>query len=246
MAQAGTDVNPAVQDSLLGIGYNPGVSADLYTTNGEFTDWAYDEQGIPAYTIELTFGSDADGISNFYGFEYPDDEAMVQSVFEDNLEFALSLAESAHDPAHPVSPVGISTEDVYHTPVTDSYGTDQIIEVLARKGLPLDLTYNINNGPDQQGNFSEKLGEFYNQDSGIYYSKYEAVISGQQAGDDVSYEVSGGSSSIAGNYTVTSATGHPILVVAARRLQRGKPHLRGSDSAKLSAVLHRCLSRRRL
>jgi hypothetical protein len=214
VAQSGTDANPAIHDSLLNSGYDPGVGADLYITNGEFTDWSYGDLGIPSYTIELTFGSDLDG-SNFYGFEFPDDEGMVQTVFEDNLEFALSLAESAHDPAHPVSPVGISTEDVYHTPVTDSYGSDQIIEVLARKGLALNLSYSINGGPSQSANFSEKLGDFYNEESGTYYSKYEVVISGQSAGDNVAYQVSGGANNIAGNYTVTSATGHPILLVAA-------------------------------
>jgi hypothetical protein len=41
VAQAGTDDNPGVFDSLIGQGYDPGVGADLYTTNGEFTDWAY-------------------------------------------------------------------------------------------------------------------------------------------------------------------------------------------------------------
>ena len=100
----------------------------------------------PAYTVELTPGIDNDG--NLYGFEFPDDEGMVQTVFEDNLEFALSLAESADDPAHPVSPVGIDTKDAYHTPVAASYGSDQIIEVLARKGLGLSLSYSINGGPD--------------------------------------------------------------------------------------------------
>lgn len=215
VAQAGTDATPAIFDSLLGQGYDPGVGADLYTTNGEFTDWAYEKLGIPAYTVELTFGADADG-SNPYGFEFPDDEDMVQTVFEDNLEFALSLAESAPDPAHPVSPVGITTEEVYHTPVTDSYGSDQIVEVLARKELSLSLSYSINGGAQQTAGFSEKLGDFYNEQSGVYYSKYEAVISGQQAGDTVTYEVSGGSS-VLGPYTysVTSATGNPILVVAA-------------------------------
>lgn len=42
LAQAGTDDNPAISDSLLGIGYDPGVGADLYITNGEFSDWALD------------------------------------------------------------------------------------------------------------------------------------------------------------------------------------------------------------
>jgi hypothetical protein len=168
VAQAGTDANPAIFDSLLGIGYDPGVGADLYTTNGEFTDWAYGELGIPAYTVELTDG---------YDFRFPDDEGLVQQVFLDNLEFALSLAESALDPAHPVSPVGMPAQDAYHVPVTLSYGPDQMIEVLARKGLPLTLTYSINGGPEQTAGFSEKLGDFYNEEPGTYYSRYEAVIS---------------------------------------------------------------------
>ena len=37
MALTGTDDDPAVED------FNPGVGADLYTTNGEFTDWAHGE-----------------------------------------------------------------------------------------------------------------------------------------------------------------------------------------------------------
>ena len=56
-------------------------------TNGEFSDWCYDVTRTPAYILELTLGRDAD--DNFYGFEFPDDEGMVQTVFEDNLEFAL-------------------------------------------------------------------------------------------------------------------------------------------------------------
>ena len=206
VAQAGTDDNPAIFDSLLGQGYNPGVGADLYITNGEFTDWTYDELGIPAYTVELTDG---------YDFRFPDDEGMVQQVFLDNLEFALSMADSALDPAHPVSPVGIPAQDAYHNPVTASYGPDQMIEVLARKGLSLTLTYSINSGASQTAGFTEKLGDRYNEEPGTYYTSYEAVISGQQAGDSVSYEIAGGSSLIAGSYTVESATGNPILLVEA-------------------------------
>ena len=191
VAQAGTDSNPAIYDSLLGQGYNPGVGADLYITNGDFTDWAYEELGIPAYTVELTDG---------YDFRFPDDEAMVQTVFEDNLEFALSMAESAIDPANPISPVGFQAQDVYHTPVTFSYGPDQMIEVLARKGLDLSLTYSLNGGSPQTAGFTEKLGEFYNHQPGTYYSRYEALISGQQVGDLVSYQVVGGSSLIEASY----------------------------------------------
>ncbi len=208
VAQAGTDANPAIYDSILSKDYNPGVGADLYITNGDFTDWAYYDLGIPAQTVELTDGFD---------FRFPDDEGMVQTVFNDNLEFALSYAESARDPAHPVSPVGIVPEDVYHTPLTTSNGQEQIVEVLARKELApsLRLEYSIN-GAGGTASFSEKLGEIYNDKSGTYYSKYEAIISGQSAGDNVSYSIAWDGSALGTySYSVLSATGNPILVLSA-------------------------------
>jgi hypothetical protein len=225
VAQSGTDDNPAIWDSILSHGYDPGVGAELYTTNGDFNDWSYSELGIPSYTVELT---------DEYDFTFPDDEGMVQTVFEDNLEFALSMAESALDPAHPASPVGIETYDVYHTPVTASYGSNQIIEVLARKGLGLTVSYSVNGGPDQTAGFTEKLGTVYNEKSGTYYSRYVAVISGQSAGDSVTYQIVGGTTGDLGpySYSVVSTTGHPILVVAAEDYKgdypkyhgKGKPH----------------------
>ncbi|MEJ2349222.1 MAG: M14 family zinc carboxypeptidase [Anaerolineales bacterium] len=207
VAQAGTDANPAIHDSIAGKGYNPGVGADLYITNGDFTDWAYYDLGIPAQTVELTDG---------YDFRFPDDEDMVQTVFNDNLEFALSYAESARDPAHPVSPVGLIPEDVYHTPLTLSNGRDQIVEVLARKELDLTLHYNINGGPEQTAGFTEELGETYNDRSGTYYSKFEAVITSQAAGNTVEYWITWDGNTL-GSYTygVASATGNPILVLSA-------------------------------
>jgi hypothetical protein len=209
VAQAGTDANPAIWDSLRNEGYDPGVSADLYITNGDFVDWAYGAAGIPSHTVELTNG---------YGFEFPDDEGLVQTVFEDNLEFALSVAESALDPAHPVSPVGITADDIYHTPVTQSNGPNQIIEVLARKELAtsLELQYTLNGGGLQTAAFSEALGDIYNEQPGVYYSRYVALIPGQQAGDNVAYHINY-DSDFTGPYayTVGSATGNPTLVVAA-------------------------------
>jgi len=217
VAQAGTDDNPAIWDTTVDppVPYDPGVGADLYITNGDFTDWAYYDLGIPAQTVELTDG---------YGFTFPDDDAMVQNVFNDNLEFALSYAESALDPAHPVSPVGIATEDVYHTPVTASYGSDQIIEVLARKGLDLKLYYSVNGGDVQEADFDEELGAIYNDRPGTYYSKYQAVIGDRQAGDLVSYGFGWDNNSEARgpyDYNVVSATGNPILVVAAEDYSGG-------------------------
>ena len=73
VALTGDDTDPAVP------GFNPGVGADLYTTNGEFTDWAHAERGALSWTPELEEGCAG------CGFVFPDDEALVQAEFEKNL-----------------------------------------------------------------------------------------------------------------------------------------------------------------
>ena len=93
VAWAGTDKKPAVQ------GYNPGVGADLYTTNGEQTDYAAAVEGALAITPELGEGNQATG------FEFPDSEGEVQHEFLINKDFAVAAARSAADPDNPVSPV---------------------------------------------------------------------------------------------------------------------------------------------
>jgi hypothetical protein len=109
--------------------------------------------------------------------------------------------------------VGIVNLDVYHTPVTASYGSDQMIEVLARKGLDLGLCIN---GSCESGRFEEKLGTVYNDKSGTYYSRYLAFISGQSTGETTFYSITGGSSMLGPySYSVVSTTGNPILVMAA-------------------------------
>src|SRR5215217_4866075 len=86
----GTDANPAVE------GFDPGVGADLYTTNGTTDDYAYAKTGALSWTPELEEGCDG------CGFVFPDDEALVQAEFEKNLPFAMRLARSTPDPANPV------------------------------------------------------------------------------------------------------------------------------------------------
>ncbi len=216
VAQAGTDDNPAIYDSIMGQGYDPGVGADLYTTNGDFTDWTYTRARVPSYTVELTLGVDAEG--NAYAFEFPDDEAMVQTVFEDNLEFALSLAESAADPAHPVSPVGIEVQDAYHEPLTVSQGSSQVIDVLARtkSRRHMWIAYRINNGRYGWNRFKPMLGNDYNDQPGVYFSRYQAQVKNQEEGDTVQYWIIGPGTSIGPyTYSVTQATDNSVLVLSA-------------------------------
>ncbi|MGD9215708.1 MAG: immune inhibitor A, partial [Desulfobacteraceae bacterium] len=214
-------------------GYNPGVGADLYPTNGDFTDWTYAEAGIPSYVVELTLGEDSEG--NFYGFEFPDDEKMVQTVFEDNLEFALSLAESAADPAHPVSSVGIAVEDIYHEPLTTSYGSRQTIDILARNKRhgSYRLKYKIN-GRYGRSHFTPMLGESYNENPGVYFSRYHAQIKGQRAGDEVTYWIIG-HRNVSGpySYTVAQASDNPVLLLSAEDYTGQYPDLDATEPAYL-------------
>jgi hypothetical protein len=89
---AGTDLAPAIVDRVPESSvdrYHPGPGWNLYPTNGEYTDWAYRAHGTIAFTVELTSGCCANGLS--YGFEFPDDSARVEQVFRDALPFSLSL-----------------------------------------------------------------------------------------------------------------------------------------------------------
>src|SRR5690606_17046843 len=79
VALTGTDADPAVE------GFDPGPGADLYITNGEFTDWAHGARDVLAWTPELSEGCDG------CGFVFPDDEELVQAEFEKNLQFALNV-----------------------------------------------------------------------------------------------------------------------------------------------------------
>jgi hypothetical protein len=216
VAQAGTDDQPAIWDSLLNRGYDPGVGADLYTTNGDFTDWTYAAAGIPSYTVELTLGEDAEG--NPYGFEFPDDQAMIETVFQDNLEFALSLAESAADPAHPKSPVGIQVQEAYHDPLTASFGSNQMIDVLLSNRIhrPAWLLYRINNGRYGWQRFQPMLGASYNDQPGLFYTRYQARVRGQKTGDAVTYWIASPGKLLGPfTYTVAQAGNNKVLVLSA-------------------------------
>jgi hypothetical protein len=80
-ALSGNLDNPAIED------FQPGLSSDvLYVTNGETTDFAHVERGALGWTPELSEGCPG------CGFVFPDDPALVQAEFEQNLPFALDVA----------------------------------------------------------------------------------------------------------------------------------------------------------
>lgn len=108
-ALAGTDLAPSVRDSVPGTvhdRYHPGPGWNLYTTNGEYTDWAYRAHGTLAFTPELTSGCCTPDSGLYYGFTFPDDSALVERVFRDNLPFALAAITAAASPATASGPTG--------------------------------------------------------------------------------------------------------------------------------------------
>jgi len=98
-ALAGTPLQPAALDSVTGsskTAYTPGPAWVLYPTNGDYDEWAYHELGTLAFTAEITAGCCLPG-GGYYGFEYPDDDMLLDRVFRDNLPFALAAIAAAGD-----------------------------------------------------------------------------------------------------------------------------------------------------
>ena len=202
VALTGRDTDPAVP------GFNPGVGADLYTTNGEFTDWAHGAREALAWTPELEEGCAG------CGFVFPDDEALVQAQFEKNLNFALNVAKSAKDPDDPVSHIGLDTAALYldlseidpwktNWPTSDltvdvSYagGSSQPVQVLAKRAVgAVTLNYSINGGAVQTAPTSESPpGERFggNNAYNTYYHYLRGEIPGLEVGDSVEYWFTGG------------------------------------------------------
>ncbi|HEX6234930.1 MAG TPA: M14 family zinc carboxypeptidase [Jiangellaceae bacterium] len=205
VALTGTDADPAVP------GYDPGPGADLYITNGEFTDWAHAAKGVLAWTPELAEGCEG------CGFVFPDDPKLVQDEFKRNLPFAINVAKSALTPDDPVSHMDISAEGLYldvaeidpwktNHPSSDlkvevSYGggSSQPVEVLAKRSLgEVTLHYSINGGaaatlPTAPSSDGEVYGG--NNAYNTYYQYLRAEVPGISVGDSVEYWFTGGGES---------------------------------------------------
>jgi Zinc carboxypeptidase/Immune inhibitor A-like, MAM domain len=225
LALTGIDTDPAVP------GFNPGVGADLYTTNGEFTDWAHGEENVLAWTPELSEG--CKGCS----FEFPDNEGKIQHEFEDNLEFALNVARSATDPDDPASHWGMDTAGLYlnlatidpwktnwpqsdlRVPISYGGGSTQPVEVLAKKDIgPVMLNYRKNNGGTTSiATAPSPPGEVYggNDAYNTYYQYLRAEIPVSD-GDTVEYWFSTASESTEHvTFQVVDDADADVLIVAA-------------------------------
>ena len=189
-ALAGTDAKPAVP------GYDPDLSAELYTTNGDTNDTLADQAGVLAYTPEMaTCESASDSVEGDEWeradcgsvFEFPDDERLVQAEFRKNIPFALSLARSAGDPDDPKSVVGKRVPNFTTDPFTVSLGSPQTVAVTAKRALKkLTLKYRIGSGKARTA--PAKIwrgGERYGRENVNYMAEYRGVVRGARPGQRV-------------------------------------------------------------
>jgi hypothetical protein len=189
-AMAGDDVTPAVP------GYDPDISAELYTTNGDTDTHMTERYGTLGFTPEMsTCEAASDSVPDDEwkaedcgsGFEFPDDEGLVQEEFRKNIAFALSVAGSADDPDDPESVVGREAENFRVDTFEVSYGDPQTVAVVAKRALDdVRLNYRIDGGRTRTARVSEwEGGERYGDENDDYYAEFRGQVRGAEPGDDV-------------------------------------------------------------
>ncbi|MFG3321931.1 M14 family zinc carboxypeptidase [Streptomyces sp. NPDC048171] len=226
-ALAGTPENSAIP------GYHPQVSSELYTTNGEADGHAANVNGTAMFTPEMSTcqtvsEQDPDDEWNAAdcqsGFNFPDDEKLIQQEFAKNIPFALSVAESAAHPDRPSSSVGLDAPDFTPDAFTTSYarGAGQEVSVVARKSVrDKELKYRVNGGRTHDVRLKPwRGGETYGGEDNLYFDEYRAKIRHGERGDRVEVwftgETKGGKRTASEHFTykVAERPGADVLVVA--------------------------------
>jgi hypothetical protein len=233
-ALAGTDAEPAIADKtfneedgvweITGNRFDPDISAELYTTNGDTLDDAYTQYGILGFTPE---GTVAEG-ANVTGFEFPDDEAQIEAEFQRHRLFSLDLAASAADPENPVSHMGNGVQDFYVDSFPVSYGDPQVVQATAKRSLgPIKLRYRVNDGRVQTSGTQEYGGgESHYKEPGAYYHRVRGTIRGTEPGDSVEVwfeNATGSSASSHFSYSAQRESGAPVLILAAENYTGSSP-----------------------
>ena len=241
-AMTGDDANPAVP------GYDPDISAELYTTNGETDGHASNKYGILAFTPEMSTCQTASAVDPndqwlpgdcVSVFTFPDDEGLIQAEFAKNIPFALSVAKSAQDPDDPVSVVGQKAADLVADPFTVSYGTTQPVAVTAKRALKnLRINYRINGGDTIDDKVSDwQGGERYGNTDDHYYAEFRGTVRRTKPGDSVEVWFTGskvGTGAVSSDhftYKVATDIGGQVLILAAEDVTGLSP-AQGVTSAK--------------
>ena len=254
-AMAGDDADPAVP------GYDPDISAELYTVNGETLMQAAVHNGTLGFTPEMSTcqtASDANPDDEWLAedclmvFDFPDDEALIQAEYAKNVPFALAVARSAADPDDPVSVVGRTVPDLVPDAFSDSYGTTQPVAVLAKRALgDKRLRYSVNGGPTRTAGVSEwNGGERYGDGYDRYIAEYRGTVTGTSAGDSVRvwFTAKRGKTTVTSpdfTYQVATDIGGDVLVLAAEDVTGASP-AQAAASAEVRRVVRRRPRGRRL
>ncbi|MET0458448.1 MAG: M14 family zinc carboxypeptidase [Ilumatobacteraceae bacterium] len=215
-------------------GYDPDISAELYTTNGDTDSHMQEVYGTLGFTPEMStcetasakYDDDAFEPEDCEsGFNFPDDERLIQEEFTTNIPFALAVAESAADPDDPVSVLGIDTPTFVVDSFAVSSGDPQTVAVTAKRDVAgLRMKYRINGGHERTTQAREWAGgERYGFENVDYYAEFRGVVRGAAAGDEVEVWFTGTAQdrdergrveSEHFTYTVASDSGSRVLIVA--------------------------------
>jgi hypothetical protein len=225
IAMAGDDAHPAVP------GYDPDISAELYTTNGDTDSHAQVRYGTVGFTPEMSTCQTASAVDPddqwqpedcASVFTFPDDEKLIAAEVAKNLPFALSVAESAQDPANPVSVVGRSTPDLVADAFDVSYGSRQQVAVTARRSLRrVTMHYRVGGGRAASSGVREwRGGKRYGDTNDKYYAELRGTVPRARPGDSVEVWFTGRKgratvSSTPFTYTVSDDIGGDVLILAA-------------------------------
>ncbi|WP_354697419.1 hypothetical protein DSM112329_03046 [Paraconexibacter sp. AEG42_29] len=206
-ALAGDPFKPGIE------GFLPELSAGLYITNGDFTDYAYNSQGSLSFTPEGTAAEDP-AVS---GFEYADSPLQVDQEYRRHLQFALDLAKSATRPDNPDSHLGNKAASFEVDKFTYSFGDPQPVGAVVKRSLgAVTLKYKVNGGATQTVTTADYAGgERYNKDKGVFYKRVRGFVVGTKPTDKVEAWFSGGGQdSEHFTYTAVSETTNPVLLLA--------------------------------
>ena len=206
-ALAGDPFKPAIP------GFLPELSAGLYITNGDFTDWAYNSQKTLSFTPEGTSAEDP-GVT---GFEYPDSPLQVAQEFQRHLPFALDLAHSSLHPATPTSHLGNKAEPFVVDSFEDSYGDPQPVGAVVKRSLgKVKMHYKIKGKKAKTKDVKAYHGgDRYYDDPGVYYRRVRGVVKGTKPGDRVKVWFSAGKKeSDAFRYRARVESNKRVLVLA--------------------------------
>ncbi|MEA2218761.1 MAG: hypothetical protein QOJ35_1387 [Solirubrobacteraceae bacterium] len=206
-ALAGDPFKPGIE------GFLPELSAGLYITNGDFTDWAYNTKGVLSFTPEGTAAEDASVSS----FEYPDSEQQIQQEFRRHLPFALDLAKSAGDPSEPDSHLDNVADDFVVGTFPESYGDPQPVAATVKRKLgTVEMRFKVNGGVTQIVPTVEYAGgERHYKDPGVYYHRVRGFVVGTSPGDSVeAWFDAGGRESSHFTYQAVVETSHPVLILS--------------------------------